>query len=621
MASSAEMRAKLILEIQDLLSQELKKTEKSATDSAKKTQKTWLTSLKSMQAQMKATSATMAAGANRMKSGFVQMATAIAPLAPFAVMAKQAANFDRGMREVSTLVNQTPAVFRKNFDKIIEETQLTFGGNSQEVIKSFYDGISAGVPATQKAVSEFLTATGRLKVGGVTDFKTAGDVLTSAVNAYGKENLNFSKAANIVFATVKEGKTTVTELGAALGQITPVAATLGIKFEEVGAGLAALTSTGLSTSESVTQLKSLMTSFLSPSKQAEDQLNNMGLTSLKLLKIIKGKAGLQGALNLVSQRIKATTKDSAQQAKIYGQVFNNVRALQAAFTLTGSQQNKFNSALKTTSSNLDFSREAFEKMSGPALEYDKAMQSISIASRKIGEQVLPIFAEWLTKFNKGLPNLLKWIEGNREFIKVIFKTAAALSALKFAFGFFNTIFGTFAIIKALTGGTFKLTGAIKLLGTVAKSSFAIWSIIIAGFASWTYVITQLSDKTTALGGDIRVLFSDLESAALVFQKIKNFVKYLFTGKIGAEDLAIQQKIDERRRSLNIDTQAVQKNAVQSGVNKTNNVNAGTTINTTVNVQGGAGDPAKIGQEIGKKQIEEIERQQRKRKQKLAMVGL
>src|SRR5690606_11670089 len=113
------------------------------------------------------------------------------------------------------------------------------GRTTDETIPALYQAISAGVPSEN--VFDFMKVASDAALGGVTDLETAVDGITSVVNAYGDEVVNAQQASDVMFTAVKLGKTNFEQLSASLFNVIPTAASLGVKFEDVAASLAALT--------------------------------------------------------------------------------------------------------------------------------------------------------------------------------------------------------------------------------------------------------------------------------------------------------------------------------------------------------------------------------------------
>ena len=110
------------------------------------------------------------------------LAAGAASIAFGTLAVRAAADFDRGMREVNTLLNFSNA----QLDVLsiqVRELSKEFGINAVDATKALYSTISAG-QAPSEAIS-FLTVAAKTAIGGVTDLETAVDGLTSVVNAFG----------------------------------------------------------------------------------------------------------------------------------------------------------------------------------------------------------------------------------------------------------------------------------------------------------------------------------------------------------------------------------------------------------------------------------------------------
>ena len=78
------------------------------------------------------------------------------------------------------------------------------------------------------------------------------------------------KVSDILFATIKRGKTTFAELAQFLGKLTAVSAEVGVAFEEVTATIALLTRNGVQTEVAVTAIRQALASLLKPAKQSAE---------------------------------------------------------------------------------------------------------------------------------------------------------------------------------------------------------------------------------------------------------------------------------------------------------------------------------------------------------------
>src|SRR5690606_18410876 len=70
------------------------------------------------------------------------------------------------------------------------------------------------------------------------------DAVSSAMNAYAASGLSAAEATDVLVATAEAGKAEPAELAQQMGRLLPISSELGISFQDVGAGLAALSLSG-----------------------------------------------------------------------------------------------------------------------------------------------------------------------------------------------------------------------------------------------------------------------------------------------------------------------------------------------------------------------------------------
>ena len=91
---------------------------------------------------------------------------------------------------------------------------------------------------------DILKESAKSSAAGLGETKVIADLLTSVMNAYGKENISAARANDILVATVREGKAEADLLAQSMGLVLPISSAMGASFEDVGAATAAMTRTG-----------------------------------------------------------------------------------------------------------------------------------------------------------------------------------------------------------------------------------------------------------------------------------------------------------------------------------------------------------------------------------------
>ena len=150
------------------------------------------------------------------------------------------------------------------------------GQDLVESTRGLYQALSAGVP--EENVIDFLGTASELAVAGVTDVETAVDGLTSTLNSYRFSYEAAGEVSDKFFTAVRLGKTTVGELAAYIGRVTPVAAQMGVELDEVLGVLVSATRAGIATHEAMTGLKAALNNIMNPTSEAQKIFAAMGLT-------------------------------------------------------------------------------------------------------------------------------------------------------------------------------------------------------------------------------------------------------------------------------------------------------------------------------------------------------
>ncbi|MFQ6134766.1 MAG: phage tail tape measure protein [Nitrososphaerales archaeon] len=427
-------------------------------------------------------------------------------------------DFETAMANVSTLLGEggdATAMFGDQLKAMSEEIPVA-GVN--DLANGLYQVLSAGVPASD-ALTILETAAKGAKAG-VTDTFTSVDALTTVLNAYGMGAEQANQVSDIFFATVKAGKTTFPELASSMSNVIPTASAMGVKFEEVSAGLATLTAGGLSTSEAATSLNSVMVAMLKPSTDMQKAFEDLGFESGETMLATLGLKGSMDALTGVIEKGEVSATD----------LFPRVEALKAVFPLTGAQADKFADNLDNISNSSGEAEKAFGKQ---ADTHQSKMQTMQNAMQNLqmvlGEALAPALEEIAAIFSE-----------NKEEIKAVMSVLGtliksgiwvAISALKgfwvigkavwdflVGFGkilvdigkfFYDHIIGPINFAKAVWesfGRAFKdvydtyiapIVRAVKKAIDTIKGAFDWLSNALVGHSIWTDMLDEMLKQTEA----------------------------------------------------------------------------------------------------------------------------
>ncbi|MCZ9870355.1 phage tail tape measure protein [Brachyspira hyodysenteriae] len=493
----------------------------------------------------------------------------------FALATKKATDFDNGMREVLTLL---PKLSNEGFESLKQET-LAFskelGKVPEEVVPALYQSLSAGVP--RENVFEFLKTAGKAAIAGVAELETSVDGLTSVTNAYGTEVLNANRASDIMFQTLKLGKTDFTQLSKSLFNVIPTASALGVKFEDIGAAIAVMTAQGTPTSVATTQIR-----------QALVELNKEGSTTDKTFREIAGKSfkefieqggTLQEALQMLAEKADKSGKDISS-------MFSSVEAANAALALSGKNASKFKDALDKMNNSAGATAEAFKKIDdGPARQFEKIKAELSSLVVELGNSLLPALNEDLLPVmqDKIVPLAEKMILTIISLIKTFSDLPAPLQAASVGFvalaaGFGPALKGIVGLSKGITEAKKTISdfkNAVSTLKTAASSIQGLstaWKalntvmvatpigIIIAFSAGLAALAVnayktgqeirklkkELYDNSTTDTSDLMGLNREADNIALLFREYNNLAK---AKNLDAEETKRLNELTEELTSL------------------------------------------------------------------------
>lgn len=280
---------------------------------------------------------------------------------------RSAKTFDQSMTQIKSLVGIAGNEVDKMGEVAIEMATKT-GKSANEAAEALFFITSAGLRGSE--AMQVLEASLKAASVGLGETKTVADLATSALNAYGAENLSATDATDVMVTAVREGKLEASELAQSMGRVLPLASAMGVEFHEVGAAFAALSRTGTNAAEASTQVRGILASLLKPTKQAEEALKGMDLSAEGLRKQLREK-GLLSTLKTLQQNFEGNEDAAAQ-------VFGNIRALSGVLDLMGANAEGTAKIFDALTESVGATNTAFEVASeSVSKKLDKALAKLS----------------------------------------------------------------------------------------------------------------------------------------------------------------------------------------------------------------------------------------------------
>lgn len=400
---------------------------------------------------------------------------------------KMSLDFEKSMTKITTLVGVASEEVSK-MSEGVKSLASEAGISAGEAADALFFITSAGLRgADAMAVLEQSLKAAAVGLG---ETKTIADLSTSAINAFGAENITAAQATDVLVASVREGKLEADELAGAMGRVLPIASNMGISFNEVGAAFAAMSRTGTNANEAATQLRGILSSILKPTSQAKEMLGDLGLSAEGLRSSLR-EDGLLSTLEILKQRFEGN--DEAAQL-----VFGNVRALTGIMDLLGASVDTTRQIFENMTDVTGTTAKSFEDLQqSGAFKLEKAMAALKNTFTDLGgviaETILPVVIQIATKLTSLLKKFNGLDDSTKKVLVVFTALAAALPPLLIVLGSMSSGLGVLVSV----GGSLipilaKVASGFRVLGVALVTNP--FGIAVAGIVAVTAAVTELMHR-------------------------------------------------------------------------------------------------------------------------------
>lgn len=453
---------------------------------------------------------------------------------------KSASDFQNGMAKMSTLFDTSKTSvsdLSKEFLTLSNKTGLS----ASELAEAGYQALSAGQSVDK--VGKFVETAGNLAKAGFTSTTTAVDVLTTAMNAYGKSAGSADQIANKLVRTQNLGKTTVDELASAMGKVIPTASSMGVNINNLTSGYVSLTKQGIATAEATTYMNSMF--------------NELGDSGTTLGGVIKEKTGksFQECMNsgMSLADVLQITKQYADENGIsYNELWSSAEAGKAGLAILNGGVDEFNKTVETMASDTDDVGEALEKLETPSVKAHKAINQIKNSGIELGTAFIGALAPTLEKVCGVVEKATTWFSSLDEHTKTMIATAMGIGAVASPVliiggkiisgigsmvGKIGTAISTISSLSGSVGGLSGVLGAITSpIGLVVVAITALIAIFVALYntnedfrntvqSAWATIKETISTVIEAVK---ELISAGIELVKSIIRLGLNVVKTVFT---------------------------------------------------------------------------------------------
>lgn len=346
-----------------------------------------------------------------------------------------------------------------------------------ELARAMFFVTSAGFRGAE--AMDTLTLAAKASASGMGETKTVADAVTSAVNAYGKANLEASRATDILVAAVREGKLEAATLAPVMGRILPMSSKLGVSFEDVAGSLAVMSRTGANAHQAAISIQALMMTLQKPVEEANKLLEGTTLSFQQLRDVVKRPGGILEALRMLEREFR---HDETALARI----IPNVRALRGVMNILAQDASIVDSVMRGVRVSAGSLDAAFAAASRTVkFQFHQFLSQAQATLIEVGETVLPMVSEALQGLTGSLRDATKgWANLDKSTKKAIVWMLGAAAVV-------GPILIGLASLVVIAGGAVAALAALKValitgvLATAAVTA-AVYAFATAMVLSFTY---------------------------------------------------------------------------------------------------------------------------------------
>lgn len=439
--------------------------------------------------------------------------------------------FEAAMTRLVSVAGVADGELQMVRDRILELSPQT--GVGPLALAEAMTKVSSTVDNTTTAL-EILEMAAKGSAAGLGEAVDVAGAITAIVNSYGAANITAARAADILAQAVKDGGAEAKELAPTLANVVPLAAQLGISFEEVGANIATVTKLGVPASEAVTQLSSVMSALLKETKQGKEALGLLGMTYDDLRRSISER-GLMGTLVDLS-------KQFGDNKTALTDVFGRVEALRNVMSSAGQQAETYATVLDHMKESAGRNVKMFETMRGTQVQtWKEFTASLQVAAIAVGDELAPALNDLLGSAKSVMGGVLEVVKafsalpgpvrtGILSFVALGAAVGPLLSVTGNLFKLYSSMTPLFA---SMALGVSKVSGSfvVKFMkaGELRLALFELRAIMVQSIASmgaWVVaagpMIVTIAAVTAAvtIGWQAWKLYSENKERALALEKQK-----------------------------------------------------------------------------------------------------
>lgn len=246
------------------------------------------------------------------------------------------------------------------------------------------------------------------------DLDIVTKALTTEMIDYHMKASDAAEAMNGLIAAVQNGKTNLQDLSSSMGNVLPIASSLGINFANVAGVMDTMTNAGMSARQASQNLAHVLLSLSAPSGVAVSSMKEVGLSAQGVKDALVNQ-GLPEALQMIETAVgKKFPEGSVAYEQALKNILGGIVGVKLAAQLTGDNLamteqniNKVAGAMKDGHGQVSGFAEIQGTLNFKLSQVGEALHAVFIV---IGTQLLPIVSNVVGAVTPVINNFASWIQ-------------------------------------------------------------------------------------------------------------------------------------------------------------------------------------------------------------------
>lgn len=368
----------------------------------------------------------------------------VAAVAGLGIAVNAAANFEKSISAVGAVSNATEGELEKVRKKALQlgaDTKFSAGESAQAMEELVKAGLTV-----EEVLNGAADATVALAAAGEIDLPQAATISANAMNQFNLAASDLPHVADLIAGAANASAIDVSEFGQSMQQAGATANLVGLSFDDLTLGIAAMGNAGIKGSDAGTSLKTFLANLQPVTAKQTELMKELGIVTEDGANQFFTQEGKIKSLSEIAGVLSNSLAGMTDQQKSLAlETIFGSDAIRAAAVIAGEGSAGFD-ALATSIGKISAEDVAAKRMDNLAGSLEQLKGSIETALIGFGSALAPVVrsvADFLTKLTNAFSNLSP---GMKTFIVGGIAAVAVLAAL--GAGFTLAVGGALKFVKA-----------------------------------------------------------------------------------------------------------------------------------------------------------------------------